>query len=336
MTGVLLRSSLALLPVLAFLGALVLLDSFKLVRLRWVLVAMAIGVVAAGLSYLVNLALIPALDLGFTSYSRYVSPVLEETLKAAALVYLIRAHRIGLLVDAAIVGFAIGTGFAVAENLYYLMSRLDPNTALWVVRGFGTAVMHGGVAASFAIASVAMADSRPEAGPAIFLPGFALAVALHSAFNHFLTWPVYSTLGTFAALPVVLYWVFQRSEHALRSWLGSDFDSDLDLLATIRSAEFTGTHVGQYLHTLKSRFRGEVMADLVCYIHLHVELAMRAKGMLMMRESGFEPEVDEETRAKVEELKFLETSIGKTGLRALQPVLQISGRDLWQFYVLEK
>jgi hypothetical protein len=181
-----------------------------------------------------------------------------------------------------------------------------------------------------------MADSRPAAGPAVFLPGFAVATLLHSGFNHFLMWPVYSTLGTFVALPVVLYWVFQRSERALRIWLGSDFDSDLDLLATIRSAEFAGTHVGQYLQTLRSRFRGEVMADLVCYIRLHVELAMRAKGMLMMRESGFEPEVDEETRAKCEELKFLETSIGKTGLRALQPVLQISGRDLWQFYMLEK
>ena len=35
-------------------------------------------------------------------------------------------------------------------------------------------------------------------------------------------------------------------------------------------------------------------------------------------------------------IKTRDNSIGRTGRRALQPVLQISHKDLWQFYMLEK
>ena len=330
------RGAVALLPVIAFLATLLYLDSYKIVRLRSVLLAIGAGALAAGVSYFIHRALLGALTMDFVAYSRYVSPVVEEALKAIILVHLIRTHRVGLLVDGAIIGFAVGTGFAVAENLYYLASRADPNTALWVVRGFGTAVMHGAAMAVFAVASVGFHESRPNLGSLAFVPGFGLAVLLHSAFNHFLMWPVFSTLGMFAALPVILYWVFGKSERALREWLGADFDSDVDLLSVMTSADFQETHVGSYLQSLRSRFRGEVMADLICYIRLHVELALRAKGILIMRENGFQPAVDAETLAKFEELKYLEASIGRTGRRALQPVLHMSRKDLWQFYVLEK
>jgi hypothetical protein len=41
-------------------------------------------------------------------------------------------------------------------------------------------------------------------------------------------------------------------------------------------------------------------------------------------------------RATLEELKVLEASIGTTGKLALKPFLQLSRKDLWQIYVLEK
>jgi hypothetical protein len=56
----------------------------------------------------------------------------------------------------------------------------------------------------------------------------------------------------------------------------------------------------------------------------------------MMRESGFDVTADEETRAKLEEMKFLERSIGTTGKLALKPFLHMSRKDLWQFYILGK
>src|SRR4030042_818092 len=88
------RLLLGLLPVLVFLVALVLLDSYKLVCAR---------------------------------------------------------RRVGFLVDAAIAGFAVGAGFAAAENLQYFVTLGPSSLLLWVVRGFGTALMHGSAPAVLAI-----------------------------------------------------------------------------------------------------------------------------------------------------------------------------------------
>ena len=54
----------------------------------------------------------------------------------------------------------------------------------------------------------------------------------------------------------------------------------------------------------------------------------------MMRESGFRDKAGEETKAKLEELKYLERSIGPTGKLAIKPFMQMSQKDLWQFYML--
>ena len=324
----------ALLPVLVFLGALVYFDSFKLVSLKSVILAMAVGVLAAGVSYLLNGTLLDVVELDFVTYSRFVSPWLEETLKAAILIYLIRTRRIGMLVDAAIFGFAIGSGFAVVENLYYLASRPDAHIAVQVIRGFGTAIMHGGATAIFAIVSVALSEKRPEGFVGVYLPGLVAAVALHSAFNLLLVKPVLATLGILLALPPLMHFVFQRSEQSLRDWLDADLDSDMELLQLINSEEFSESHAGTYLHSLREKFHGEVVADMLCYMRLHVELALRAKGVLLMRESGLDAPIDDETREKLAEMQYLERSIGRTGRIAMRPVLPMTSKDLWQIYML--
>lgn len=329
-----LRAPIGLLPVLAFLAALVYLDSFKLVGPRFMLSAIGIGALAAAASYPLNVAVLGSWSIEFVDYTRYVAPWIEETLKAAILVYLIRTQRVALLVDAAIAGFAIGSGFALVENFYYLATRLDAPLAVQVIRGFGTAIMHGGATAIFAIVSVTLVDRHPQRLASVFLPGLLAAVAMHSAYNHLLFQPALATLAILLALPPSMYAVFQRSERSLRDWLDADLDSDVELLRLLDSDEFTDSHVGAYLHSLKEKFRGEVVADMLCYLRLHLELAMRAKGVLLMRESGIDAEVDEETRANLAELRYIERSIGRTGRIALRPVLRTTSRDLWQFYML--
>jgi len=323
------RPMLGLAPVLCFLGALVLLDSYKLVRLRSVVAAVLAGMLIAGTAYLLNGWLLQRFEFQF--YTRYVSPLLEEALKALVIVALIRAHRIGFLVDAAIFGFAVGAGFAVVENLDYLSLVPHAGLGTWLVRGFGTAIMHGGATAIFGVASVALLG-RSYA----YLPGFGLAAVLHSLFNHFFFSPLASTFGVALIVPLLLNAVFARSEAAVGDWLGRGFDADAEMLELINSGQLSDSPVGRYLHTLKDRFQGLVVADLLAYLRLYTELALRAKGVLMMRESGFDVPVDEATREKFAELRYLEKSVGRTGLLAIQPMLHMSHEDLWQLYMLGK
>ncbi len=332
----LMRASFALVPVLLFLAVLVRADSYKLLPLRTVLSIAAAGALAAGASYVANVLAFTHFAGDFAAYSRYVSPWIEESLKAVALVFLIRTRRVGLPVDAGIAGFAIGTGFALIENIYYLMSR--PDTALYVqvIRGFDTAIMHGGTATIMAMISVTLYERRPNGGPYLLLPGFTVAVALHAGFNQLLVRPALATFATVLVLPLVIYLVFKHSEQVLRDWLDSDLDSKVQLLESINSGTFLDGSSGRMLRSLSDRFRGEDLADMLCLLRLHGELALRAKGILLLRESGMEePPLDEETRDKLAELTHLERAIGRTGMLALRPLMMATGKDMWQLELLK-
>ena len=281
--GIVIHALLGLLPVCCFLTALIYLDSYKLIPLRWVLGTIVLGCGTALLSYPVNVFGLEWLQLEFISYTRYVSPFVEEALKASILFVLVRHNRIGFLVDAAIFGFAVGAGFAIFENLFYLKMQPDMQLGTWIVRGFGTAIMHGGATAIFAVISEAIAGQNPTRGYAIYLPGFVGAVVVHSIFNHFFFAPIVNTLLILVSLPLLLAIVFQQSHKSVSDWLGMGFDADTELLELINSGEFSSSKVGLYLRSLMEKFEGPVVVDLLCYLRLHTELSIRAKGLLMMR-----------------------------------------------------
>jgi hypothetical protein len=73
---------------------------------------------------------------------------------------------------------------------------------------------------------------------------------------------------------------------------------------------------------------------MMCLLRLRGELAIRAKGILLMREAGFAAAPDPAVKVKFAELRYLEKSIGRTGLLALRPFLHTSTRDLWQLNML--
>lgn len=324
------------LPVFLFLGALVLIDSYKLVALRAILLSVCAGVVAALASYGVNVVLRPALDLDSTRYSMYVAPVVEETLKATFVVYLLVRHKVGFVVDAAIHGFGIGTGFAVLENLYYLNLNPDATSWTWIARGLGTAIMHGGATAIVAMVSRALHNRLDAFRLYLLLPGLVVAAVLHSLYNHFLLHPLLATALIVLVVPYLSLAVFQRSERETTAWLGAGFDTDQELLRVVRAGQVSGTPVGRYLTTVRSRFAPEVLVDMMCLLRLRAELAIRAKGILMMREAGFDAVPDPTLKDRFEELRYLENSIGKTGLLALHPFLHTSTRDLWQLNLLNE
>ena len=196
--------------------------------------------------------------------------------------------------------------------------------------------MHGGVMALFGVMAQVLTERSMKINPLQYVPGFIVAITIHSAFNHFPGTPILTTIGTLLVLPPIFLLVFQKGAQAMHEWLEVDFDEDAMLLEQINSPGFTESRIGRFLQDLKQKFEGPVVVDMLCYIRLYTELALRAKGVLMMRENGLDTPVGERTRAKFEEMRYLEKSIGKTGCLAMSPFLQMTRKDLWQLYVLEK
>jgi len=326
----------ALAPVVAFLTALALMDTFKLVRPRSILVAIAWGGFAAAAGFWLNGWLLTVRHVPPGIVSRYIAPFTEETAKASLVIILIATARVGFLVDAAVQGFAIGTGFALVENLGYLRTMADAGVWLWIVRGLGTAVLQGATTSIFAMISKTLSDRRRDRLAVVFVPGWAAAVAIHSAFNHRWLPPVAQTLLLLIALPLVVLWVFARSERATRDWIGGGLDLDMELLTLVGSEHFALTHFGRYLQELRARMPGAVVADMFCLLRLELELSIQAKAMLLAREAGVDVPVDDDLAASLAERRYLQQSIGRVGLLALKPLQVTSHKDQWHRHLLQQ
>ena len=323
-------------PVVAFLLGLRVMDSYKLVHRRTLIATLAGGVTAAVLAFVANRALLDAAHVPPEVLRAWWAPLLEESLKAALLVWLVQSERVGFVVDAAVLGFAAGTGFALAENVYYASALRDASLPLWLVRGLGTAIMHGSTTALFALLGKALSDRWEKLGLLAFAPGLLVAIAVHAAYNQLDASPLLKTAALLVAMPLLLMGAFEYSERATRDWLSSGFDGELEMLESILDDAVAQTAVGRYLDALRSRFEPIVVADLFCLLTIHLELSLRAKGQLMARAHGIELPVDESLRANLEEMKYLEKAVGTTGCLAILPLRRQSRRDLWQVLLLER
>jgi RsiW-degrading membrane proteinase PrsW (M82 family) len=326
------RVVIALAPGFVFLAALWWMDTFRLVRKSSIAAAVGYGAAAALACETLHLWLVPASGLDSQPFSRYVAPLTEETLKAAYVAVLIARGRVGFLVDGAVLGFAVGTGFALVENVTYLRYFGDAPLMLWAVRGLGTGVLHGTATAVAAIVTKAMIDHRRLA-PSM-AAGVAPAIVMHSVYNHLLVLPALAPALTLVALPLVMVAVFERSERATREWIGAGLDLDLTLLQLVMSDGFHSTRFGRYLARLPGRFDGRVVADMSCLLRIELELAVQAKARLIAQQAGLELPVDDDVRAALAERAYLRQSIGRTGLLALEPLRVTSHRDYWNQYLL--
>lgn len=320
-------------PAVIFLTALWCMDSFRLVRPSSVALALLYGAAAALACEGLHEWLMPASGLDPKAFSRYVAPLTEEIAKASFIGVLIARGRIGFLVDAAVKGFAVGTGFAIAENATYLRDFGDAPLMLWALRGLGTGVLHGATTAVAAIVGKAIADRYPRQRLPI-LPGVAIAIVLHSLYNHLLVFPAVAAVLMLVALPVVVVAVFERSERATREWIGAGLDLDLTLLQLVMSDGFQATRFGAYLRALPSHFEGVVVADMFCLLRIELELAVQAKAWLIAHEAGLDLPVDDDLHASLAERAYLRRSIGRTGLLALEPLRITSHRDYWHHHLL--
>ncbi|MBV9045075.1 MAG: PrsW family intramembrane metalloprotease, partial [Alphaproteobacteria bacterium] len=229
-THFLLEAPVGLLPVLAFLATLLHFDSYRLVNLKEIVGCLVAGLALAAAAYFINGAILQLLAINVPTYSHTLAPAVEEGLKATAVLYLFLRNRIGFMIDAAILGFAVGTGFSLFENIYYLHAYEGANIGVWIVRGFGTAIMHGGATALFALVSQSFIEEKGAPKPVHFLLGLLPAIALHLLFNLIADIPLLPTAVVLFGLPPLFYLTFSKNEHAVHQWLVDDYKSHAQLL----------------------------------------------------------------------------------------------------------
>ena len=335
-SALLINGALGLLPVLAFLAMLTQSDTFKLVRRDYVAMLILAGAGAALAAYVAGKAFMHQSGIDYDAFVRLGGPVLEEGLKALVVIFLIRANRIGFVLDAAIAGFAIGAGFALLENYFYLQVLGQGNPAIWVVRGFGAAIMHGGATASFAILAQSLTPQEKSGSFLRFLPGFGVAVLLHVLFNQFLDYPVSSTIVMMIGLAAALSFILHRDRQSIDQWLEVDFDEYRRLLVEIRSGVFGKDEFGRALDSLRVRFDPAEVAEIVHYAELHTELVLFSEEILKAQGRGTAIEVPDAIKEKLAHFHYLEERIGGVVRLALRRHLKFSRYEFFQLYKLQR
>lgn len=331
------KAAIAITPVLVLLFVFDRLDVFNLIRFRTIAALVAIGGALAAASYAANLSVMDAFPIGFSTHTRYVAPVIEEFLKALPILFLFARNRLGFKLDAAIAGFAVGAGFSVVENLWYLEEFADANLSAWTVRGIGTAIMHGGATALFGVISHEMSEKQMEAkaaeyrfNPLLFAPGLLAGIIFHSAFNHFPDRPILIAAVTLFATPAILFATLTRSERATHEWLKDDLAFHRKALEDIRAGRFEASEAGRAIHLLTDRFDGAAAKDAFEFVELKTRLVLRAEELILASQAGKPSEIANADRADFRRLDDLKKKLGAPAIAALTPYLGFSRNDLWE------
>jgi len=334
---------LALVPVLVLLAIFISLDAFKLMRFGEILLLLVLGGIGAGIAWPIAGRFLDTLPIGFSSYSRFVAPWLEEAIKAAIMILLFRFNRIGYKVDAVICGFAIGAGFSVVENIVYLIRFPDYGAGTWLVRGFGTAVMHGTTLAVLAAIAHEFAEreTREAAGDFDFhlwwfAPGYLAAVALHTTFNQFPDRPMLAMLGAILFAPIALVGIFYFGTAEAERWLVAERAEHRAQVECLRSGGWPDTPAGRKIAALAERLGPEATARIRRYWELQAWLVGEAEETMIEEEAG-DAEFDAaEVRATIAELDGLRRALGRSSFTALKALLPFSRNDYWEVAELKQ
>ena len=335
--------ALALVPVLILLAVFVWLDAFKLMSLKEIAVLLLLGGFGALAAWPVAGRFLDTLPIGFSGYSRFVAPWIEEAIKALIMILLFRMNRIGYKLDAVISGFAIGAGFSVVENIIYLVRFPDYGAGTWLVRGLGTAVMHGTTLALLAAAAHEFAEreSREAAGDFDFrlwwfLPGYLVAVALHTAFNQFPDRPMLAMMGGMVVAPVALITIFSFGTAEAERWLVVERAEHEVQLEALRAGRWPDTPAGAKVAALASRVDPVTANRIGRYWELQAYLVVQAEEAMMEEAAGDVTLDRAQILAAFAELEGLRRALGRTTYAALRAALPFSRNDDWEVSELKQ
>ena len=327
----------ALVPVLVMLAIFVWLDAFELMSFREILLLLMLGGFSAVAVYPISGRLIDTLPIGFSGYSRFVAPWLEEASKAVVMIGLFWFNRIGYKLDAVLSGFAIGAGFSVVENTIYLTIFPEYGTGTWLVRGLGTAVMHGTTLAILAAIAHELAEreTRESAGNfdfnlLWFLPGYLAAVAVHTGFNQFPDKPMLAMMGAIIFAPVAILAIFHFGTAEAQRWLQAECAEHQAQLEALRCGQWPGGPAGRKIGALAERLDPESAKRIRRYWELQAWLVVQAEEAMMEEAAGDASFDKSEISAGFGELEGLKRALGKSSFTAMKSLLPFSRNDYWE------
>lgn len=324
----------ALLPVVIYIFVVYKIDNFSLISIKNLFLQVLCGMVAAlacfGLFQLTGLIL-------SENQSDFFNPVLEEIIKAIPLLWFATRKKIVFFIDSVICGAAVGGGFSILENIFYLLLGNEMGIGTVLFRGLEVALIHMGCSAIIAaglmlgIRLILRSRSRlsiRNSDALIVISLLAVSPILHLCHNTFHFNPLVQFIFVIGTMGGLLVWTYFYDVEMIHSWLDTGLDKQLSLLDSIKKGLLDDTPTGNFLETVKDVFPPEDFFDIICYVQLHVELSVASRSRVLVRESGLErdlpltDEMKEMIRSQYTEYKLLEKRLGNAARMTIAPVVK--------------
>ena len=324
----------ALLPVVIYIFVVYKIDNFSLISIKNLFLQVLCGMVAAlacfGLFQLTGLIL-------SENQSDFFNPVLEEIIKAIPLLWFATRKKIVFFIDSVICGAAVGGGFSILENIFYLLLGNEMGIGTVLFRGLEVALIHMGCSAIIAaglmlgIRLILRSRSRlsiRNSDALIVISLLAVSPILHLCHNTFHFNPLVQFIFVIGTMGGLLVWTYFYDVEMIHSWLDTGLDKQLSLLDSIKKGLLDDTPTGNFLKSVKDVFPPEDYFDIICYVQQHVELSVASRSRVMVRESGLErdfPLTDEMKKlilSQYTEYKLLEERLGNAARMTIAPVVK--------------
>ena len=324
----------ALLPVVIYIIVVYQIDNFSLISVKRLLLLILCGMLTALACFaLFQLTgkIIPE------SLSDSVNPIIEEMVKGIPLLWLASRKKIVFFIDSVICGAAVGGGFSILENIFYLLLGDQMGIGTVLFRGLEVALVHMGCSALVAaglmliVRMIEYSRSRSvvkksDIAMSVFL--LSEAPVLHLFHNTFHFVPLVQFVFVIGTLGGLLVWTYFYDVEMIHSWIDTGLDKQLDLLASIKTGRLDDTPTGKFLESVKDAFPPKDFFDIICYVQLHVELSVASRSRVMLRESGLEDnlplsdEMKEQIISQYIEYKTLEKRLGNAARMTIAPIVK--------------
>ena len=324
----------ALLPVVIYIIVVYQIDNFSLISVKRLLLLILCGMLTALACFALfqmTGKIIPE------SQSDSVNPIIEEMVKGIPLLWLAARKKIVFFIDSVICGAAVGGGFSILENIFYLLLGDQMGIGTVLFRGLEVALVHMGCSALVAaglmliVRMIEYSRSRSvvkksDIAMSVFL--LSEAPVLHLFHNTFHFVPLVQFVFVIGTLGGLLVWTYFYDVEMIHSWIDTGLDKQLDLLASIKTGRLDDTPTGKFLESVKDAFPQKDFFDIICYVQLHVELSVASRSRVMLRETGLEDnlplsdEMKEQIISQYIEYKTLEKRLGSAARMTIAPIVK--------------
>lgn len=313
----------SLAPIFLYILVLKLLDSFALVHWKTLVLCMIYGI-AGGAAILGLVRITGPIELAGIS----VVPLIEEIVKGALIVWMVLHRKMKFLAEALIYGASVGGGFALIENVIYLVSQPDMAVVTAIFRGFGCAFLHIGCTALIATLMLLLVNKLGKISAVIaFLP----SVVLHFLHNEMDPSPVLTFVSTLVLFSIIFVVLFSLGEKIIYKWMDHSISFDVMTLSAIKAGNFASTKAGMYMLDVKEQFKPEVFFDMINYLELYLDLKIERQSLMLLNQAGFSPDEmgisTDVHKEKMTEFKALGKFIGQTARQVLSPLVRPDDLD---------